>query len=277
MHKLVRQKSRLTEKCASFLFVSRIEFSFLLSLAWDRIREIFQPALDAARQRLVEIELEKLHAGRRDIVEKVYAQYKLTLSPLLWKNLPSVYNICKLGPFVPLIEADAGVTVAAADFEACMGLLPQLIAEAFGRTKSRLHQSVMEANHPIHAGVQSSVNFQELELATMVFRCGSCRSYVLGFESGVTDHDCSPGVGLSSYLRDLPIHDDFPYRFDFSAEGASAVTFVLEAAGLNPKSATVSELAEQDCAFRCLECTYDHAHSVRSAFSWLGMVSDLSV
>lgn len=71
--------------------------------------------MDATRKYLIDLEVRKLRAGRRDVVEKLYAKYKLTIPPHQWRYLPSVYNICRLGPFVSLVEADAGITVAKAE------------------------------------------------------------------------------------------------------------------------------------------------------------------
>lgn len=158
-----------------------------------------------------------------------------------------------------------------------MPALPQLIVDAYEDTKSRLRQSVIAANHPIHEGAELTENFQELELASMVFRCGLCGKYVLGFQSGVKVHNCSPGMGLSwdDFDKDLLPHDDFPYPFEFSMEGASVAVQVLEATGLDPKSATASQLADKDCAFRCLECIRSPLKYAKYAFSWLGMVSAL--
>ena len=233
--------------------------------------------MDARRQYLTALEVKKLRAGRRDIVEGLYAQYRLTIPPLQWKHLPSVFNICGLPPFVSLIEADAGVTVVEADFEACMSELPQLIAEAYERTKLRLRQSVLTAKHPIHEDVEFTEHFQELDLANIVFGCGSCDQYVLGFDSGVKAHNCYPGLGLSwdGFKRDLPSHDEFPHAFEFSPEGASVAVKVLEAVGLDPKTAVTSQLAEKDCAFRCLQCLHEGRYRGEYAFSGMGLASGL--
>lgn len=231
--------------------------------------------MDVKRQYAIDLEVRKLRSRRRDVVEKLYAKYKLTISPQQWNHLPSVYNICRLGPFVPLIEADANSSVVEADFHFCMAALPLLIAEAYQDTKSRLRQSVLEAKHPTHDGIEGTEFFQELELATMVFRCGTCREFVVGFHSGVNVHNCSPQIGLAwgNPEEALPLHDEFPHPFEFSTKGASVAAQVLEGIDLDPTSVPTSQLMQNHYAFRCLECLQDSEVESKDAYSWVAMVS----
>lgn len=234
--------------------------------------------MDANREYLVELEIKKLQASRRDTVERVYARWKLSLSPLQWQHLPSVFNVCRLAPFVPLINADASVTLSESDFQPAMENLSDLITAAFDTTKSQLLENVMVAQHPVHDAAKHTQQFKQLQLATMLFQCGSCRGYLAGFDS-VKIHNCDPSLGLSwgKIEADLPLHSEFPYPFTFSAQGASLTAQILHAIGLDPMTTTASQLAAKDCVFRCLQCLpHEMLRSTFSAFSWMALVSDIN-
>lgn len=227
--------------------------------------------MDENRMYVAEIAVKKLRASRRDIVERLYAKWKLSRPPHLWKYLPSVFNICRLAPFVPLIEADASITLTETHFHPAMETLCDLIPAAFEVIRSQLLRDVLAAHHPAHDAARHTDEFQKLQLATMIFRCDSCFEYLSGFDS-VKAHNCAPDIGLSwsNVEAELPSYGNFPYPFSFLPQGASVTAQVLNVAGLDPLSTTTSQLSEQDCAYQCVQC--GPMGKLHVAQSWMSFV-----
>lgn len=227
----------------------------IFASAWKVIRQSLEPELLANKTKRLAIEFLAIQARRRDIVEKLYAQYRITLFSSQWENLPVLFNICRLEPIRHLIDADRSVTVTEADLAPCMDNLPETLLKAIEGVKERLRNHVL--TRMAHGSVTQSEEFKELQLAMISFQCASCRHLVFSFNE-LKVHACTPpdqGVSrtIVACYRTAPIQPDteFPYTFMFCADGVPILQKLIQAVGLDHQTATAMQMDERDFRFRC--------------------------
>lgn len=128
---------------------------------WQRILALFEPQIAEIKALRLQHAANLIKATRRDIVEKLYAYHKLTLPHAEWRNLPNVYNICRLEPFAALIDADTSIILTDEDFRPAIDNLSDLIANSYEAAKSRLRERVVAAMPPILEGMELTQEFQD--------------------------------------------------------------------------------------------------------------------
>lgn len=243
-----------------------------------------------ARQRRRESEDRAIRQTRRQILDRLFKAYKMTLPPAQWKYLPTTAILSGLQPFRDVIEADASTVVAEADLRPCMENIADVLTAAKDALKTRLIERAVASHRPPEDSDGTSAEggcqlepLQIFELATTVFKCNSCQKAVYGWDE-ITSHFCSVGDhGIHEsaspfYGHPTTIYNlEYPYEFRFSTETIHAVRNVIKAAGLDPASATVAEMDAKDLRFTCVQCNDSLPYSYLTsrnhlAYSWRGLV-----
>lgn len=173
-------------------------------------------------------------------------------------------------------EPDREVTLA--DFSVLMEGLGQSLASAYEETRNRLRQRVLSANDPLVSELRHTQQFQNLELASFVLRCGTCRTASFGWDD-VWSHCCKDeheGLCLRVWrtwhvpynvideMREYNV--EFPYTFEYWECGSVAVREVIKSLGMDPRTTTTAQLdAEPDLRLECLCSSWPWR---RCAYKW---------
>lgn len=103
MHKLIRQKTKLTEQGSLLPPLSTCVAlnpppPHTHNTAWNKIRDELEPEIHAIKTEHKLMERSTLKVSRRQMVDKLYAQHKRDrVLRTEWKFMPTVQNVC--GPF----------------------------------------------------------------------------------------------------------------------------------------------------------------------------------
>ena len=241
--------------------------------------------------------MKKIRSARRAIIHTSYKEYQKTLVPSQWKYLPPTVDICAMDPFAAVVNAEGDVVVTAADFEDAFRQLPELISadsdsrKLHARSLLKLLKIPTAVNHPASSApepgeivvgelssVLSSLQPDPLDLATAAFTCEevSCSfnrkvSYLFGWDD-IAQHHCKSDLGSVSsniHWNDHRVeYEPGPPKIDFSAWGSEIASAVVQAAGLDDKVATVSDMdtKARDIRFGCFICS---PVKEREATSWM--------
>lgn len=195
--------------------------------------------------------------------------------------MPKVHNVCNLPEFSALVQAGRDHTITAENFALCLDGFQESLRSAYERTRARLRTRVSVAADPFFdPELASTPQFDDLELATIVFRCDKCQFGVFGWDD-VRSHCCSDeheylGLRLEYYFFSMSsVRDDlahwnaeFPYTFEYWEAGSVAVRRVISSLGMDPTTTTTAQLdAEPDLRLEC-GC---HSQGGR-AFKWRTLV-----
>ena len=223
-----------------------------------------------------------------------YKEYQKTLMPSQWKYLPQTVDICTMDPFAAVVNAEGDVAVTAVDFEDAFRQLPGLIsaysdarklhARSLIKIPTAVNQPASSAPEPGEIVVGepsfslSSLQPDPLDLATAAFTCQevSCSfnrkiSYLFGWDD-IAQHHCKSDLGLVSSNMHWTYHsmqfEPGPPKIEFSARGSEMASAVVQAAGLDDKVATVSDMdtKAKDIRFGCSICS---PVKKREATSWM--------
>lgn len=219
--------------------------------------------------------------SRRLTLDKAYASHKFgNVAHLLWKSLPHVHTLCMLQPFDELITCDKYRKLTTEDFAPPLAQLDALLASAYGETKTRLRQSVVAAKDPFLSELESAQEFQDLQLATIVFRCKHCQHFIFGFED-IGMHRCASIKYSLTLDRDRDYHlidpkpfsKEFPLDCVFQEGAADVVRMTIEACGLDPKITTTAQMDRLDLRLRC-GCSAGLNYWV-TGYKWCNLVSNI--
>ena len=223
--------------------------------------------------------MREIRFARREIVQTSYQEYQKTLMPFQWKYLPRAVDICEMGPFSAVVNAETDVVFTAVDFEDAFRQLPELISADFDARKLHVrsllkiptsaNQSTCSAPEPgeIVGEASSSSNSlpDPLDLATTVFKCheGSCMKSLFGWDD-IAQHHCKLDINLQSNSRwnlnhTLQLVEEYQPglpEMEFNALRSEVSAAVVRAAGLDDKVATVSDMdaKTKDIRFGCSIC-----------------------
>ena len=193
-------------------------------------------------------------------------------------------DICAMDPFAEVLDAEADITITAADFEDAFRQLPQLLsAYSDGR---KLHargllKIPVSVNQPTDSApdlgeileekASSSSNFSPvdtLDLATAVFICkeapcfssSSSEPYLFGWDD-IAQHHCKPDLDSVSNANNpsygIRQHVEYvyiPQKILFTAQGSKIAAAVVRAAGLDDRITKASDMDEKDLRFGCSAC-----------------------
>ncbi|CAA7263085.1 unnamed protein product [Cyclocybe aegerita] len=277
--------------------------ALLTDRIWTRIRPLLEPAVLQKKRERLEREMKGIRSARRTIVHTSYQEFQTTLMPSQWKYLPRTVDICAMEPFAKVVDAEADVTVTVADFVEAFRQLPDLLSAALDARKltvrklfenrhhlypfelweSRTKQPPPSAQEPeageiIEDAGPPSQPLDPLDLATTVFACqeepcsgyGSTAPYLFGWDGIASHNNCRPDSFSPAadrnlwYLQRIEV-SPAPPKVAFSVSGSTAVRAVVKAAGLDEKTATVSDMDAKDLRFECSACT---AKKKVGATSW---------
>ncbi|KAJ3502257.1 hypothetical protein NLJ89_g8968 [Agrocybe chaxingu] len=266
--------------------------ALLTDRIWTRIRPLLEPAVLQKKRERLEREMQGIRSARRTIVHTSYQEFQTTLMPSQWKYLPRTVDICAMEPFAKVIDAEADVTVTAADFAEAFRQLPDLLTAAsdarklmarklfenrnqldpFNFRESRTKQPPPSAPEPeageiVEDAGPPSPPPDPLDLATTVFACqevpyggyGNIAPYLFGWDGVASHNNCRPDLFSPAadrnqwYLRRIEVSPG-PPKVAFSVSGSNAARAVVEAAALDEKTATVSDMDAKDLRFECSAC-----------------------
>lgn len=211
---------------------------------------------------------------RRNLLNELCTNYKNTISPPLWKYIPSVMELGAKEPFKALIDAEPDVTLTIDDFIPLMSKLPEIITEIQDELKAKLIQKLADVSE---AGQILPSNC--LDLATSVFFCEerkACLSdgYVMGTDS-IVSHNCGVDVRPTSNSPYLNQTSDCSRSFVVHSAAIVTARALVRCAGLDPEKALASEMDHKDLRFACNLCVNRKplGYSWRTAVSFLHFLS----
>ncbi|KIM36512.1 hypothetical protein M413DRAFT_31565 [Hebeloma cylindrosporum] len=267
--------------------------TLLTDRIWKRIRPILEPTVLQKKRERLERDMPHIRAKRRAIVHSFYQEYQKTLSPSQWKCLPGTLEICAMGPFAEVLDANAKVPPTAASFEDAFRQLPELLA-AYSDAREQNARSLLKIRSQSAEGSTASASSSNsshpdmLDLATAVFICkearcvsyGSLDSYLFGWDD-IAQHHCKPdinsvSIGLSWFPQRVE-YVSTPQQISFTPQGSTVAAAVVRAAGLDERVATASDMDERDLRFACSACRPSQRGSPaswrESGYKWRDFVS----
>jgi hypothetical protein len=269
---------------------------------WKRIRPILEPTVLQHKQERLAEERKNALSARRAIIHASYQKFQKNLTPSQWKYLPRTLDICALDPFAKVLDAQPDVVVTAADFEDAFRQLPELLMASSDARKIHLRsllQIPTSANQPAssasgageiaqseapESSSSSSSQPDALDLATAVFRCcEDCRASALFGYDDIAQHHCRVDLdtnGLLSYWGYCIDQAFGPAKIKFSVERSRIAAAVVQAAGLDDKIATVSDMDAKDLRFGCSACRperYEASSYTKVGYKWRDFVRFLKV
>ena len=222
--------------------------------------------------------------------------------PSQWKYLPRTLDICALEPFAKVLNAKPDVAVTAADFEDAFRQLPQILLASSDARKIHLRsllQIPTSTNQPASSDTgtgefvqrdapsssSSSSQTDPLDLATAVFTCRErCSAPALFGWDDIAQHHCKLDLnkfdrfdtsGLLSCWEHRSDQALGPPKIDFSVERSRIARAVVQAAGLDDRVATISDMDTKDLRFGCSACRlerYGASSFTKVGYKWRDFV-----
>jgi hypothetical protein len=237
-----------------------------------------------------------IRSARRAIVHTSYQEYQKTLMPSQWKYLPRTTDICALNPFAEVLDANVDVAVTAANFEEAFRHLPELLSASLDARRLQARSLIII---PTSVSPKPATSAQEpgeivegeaalptsqsdvLDLATATFTCqespctgyGKRVSYLFGWDD-IAQHHCR----IDPFIYNSFISQQFtsdPPKSAFSPEGSTIAAAVVQAAGLDDRIATISDMDAKDLRFGCSSCLPSKKNGVswtRAGYKWRDFV-----
>ena len=228
-----------------------------------------------------------LRMERRKILNARYLEYQRSLSPSQWKYLPTTLEIGHYEAFAHFIEADADVKVTASMFNDAFERFSEYHAAAMEKRRAALRPLLPNCVDEKEEGEVDQTVSDPLELATAVFRCQTTNaphhsSFVFGWDD-IVSHHCLIERGWSPYLTTFTqIDGPNAPQLEYGAHAAKIVEKLIELSGLDPMSATATDLDQKNLRFSCAFCGplktgVDMKYIWRLGYTWRAMVSSLFV
>lgn len=261
-----RGKSAIKVSAGPILLPS---YSSYRVLVWARLRAELEPKVQYAKESQLEDEELEIRHNRRIILDRLFKAYKMTLSPSQWKYLPTTAILSGLQPFRGIVEAECTMIVTEASFSSSMEDIAETLAAAQADLKRRLVAQATafytESPH-IMKGIEKHTPLGMFDLAVTVFECAECCEAVSGWDD-IISHFCSEGqYGLEGpedleFYWDSVYADEYPYKYCINKRMVATAGIVVQAAGLDPASATATDMDMKDLRFACSSCDGNRAVS----------------
>ncbi|KDQ15360.1 hypothetical protein BOTBODRAFT_173854 [Botryobasidium botryosum FD-172 SS1] len=264
---------------------------------WTRIRQQLEPVVEEFKAYRQVRERGHLIRARQASLRALYKDFKKTLLPSQWANLPSDTDFLQFAECHDLVNLETNDPLSESDLAGFMGKLPALTSSWIARRKNEISRNIPgSASNTGSAGpssaidVDGAVDLDLLEAATSVFVCGTegCIVRALIF----SHHGKEPLVGLNhalSHVCDRSRFNTFYYsggqsqlmdlsytsQVTFSDRGSAAMKSLLGTLGLDAKRATRADLDREDPRLVCMVCKPKpmSGGSGRPAWSWIECVS----
>jgi hypothetical protein len=249
---------------------------------WEVIKPLLEPAVIRAKKVRRAPERAILINERKKIVHELYREYMKSLSPSSWPYLPPPYAVYEFKPFADLIIALHDDELNKGSCEDALRLLPKEI-EDWTLVRKRQLMSLLPGHG--HGGITASqqaglsletsgpsqdpeTTFNALQLATSVF----CLRH-----SGFSQ--CKIGLCLIGWEEAGP-HMRFGSlntrwanlwnQLYFSDCGHNAATALVRRAGLDPRTATTTDMDRLDDRYICTQCPIVpfNGFKGREAYNW---------
>ncbi|KAF9524737.1 hypothetical protein CPB83DRAFT_598223 [Crepidotus variabilis] len=224
------------------------------SKEWHKIQPELTVMAVQAREARLEREASEFRRNRFSAISSRYLAFKRGMHPSKWKYLPPIKSLVALEPFVACITAEKSSTISPPELNELFLKLPEFLAQIERKQILRLLNILQPALDP-PAWSMDKILLHTIpvcvELASSVFRCVE-GDYMFGYDE-VASHHCGVGVGsfqprateakfIAASERRRQTFYDPPILGAGTA--AAVVDKILRLVGLDPASATVSDLDE---------------------------------
>ena len=200
--------------------------------------------------------MEELRTQRRQIFNARYLEYQRSLSPSQWKYLPTTLEIIHYEAFAQFIEADIDVNVTASTFDDAFERFPEHHAAAMEKRRATLRPLLPNYDEKEEGEISETVS-DPLELAKAVFQCQTKGaphhfSFVFGWDDIASHHCLVERSGRSPYST--PIDSPSTPQLEYVVHPAKVVEKLVRLSGLDPMTATASDLDQKNLRFYCPVC-----------------------
>ncbi|KAK0490239.1 hypothetical protein IW261DRAFT_1587781 [Armillaria novae-zelandiae] len=198
---------------------------------WNRIC----PGLEAM------IQVNRIQQAKEDRIINTYKQQFL---PVVWREIPSLIDICIFVPFREILELPTDSVVTEADFADAVKELPNLIANWQQQMESKLRAQVP---------TQETGNVDPLKLATTIFSCQhKCRAMITNAD--IWWHRCDT---YSSYMlqamhlgnADEPCHNLGSAELFFDVASSAVAASLVKLVFHDPATMTAEEMDSLNVEF----------------------------
>lgn len=223
-------------------------------------------AIETRRERMLAVAIRERRVKRQLIVDEIYKRYKDQRTALECRLLPYTTELCLVPEIKERIDAGLEVEATPEAFSGIEERLPDLILTF----KTMLQQEVQVTLAQTRLGNNETV---DLNLATSVLRCKPCNMVMFGW-SEIQEHHCiGPERGLSSgfYQQDPP---NFGQDAMFCLPSEALIFQVITLAGLDPATASITDMDAADMSYFCSHCLAKYASLSGSKYyySWRSIV-----
>jgi len=225
-----------------------------LILAWGHAKKKLVAAVIEAREVRARHPWPILCARRRSAVDEIYKHFRSQSTPYEYATgfFPSTYELCLSPELKARIEAPVEEALTPETFSDLESTFSDLLSHEEERLKIKV---AMAARLPS--------SDQQYLLATIVFPCPyrkttSCESFLFGWKD-LLQHRCFPrktGLATGIPQEDAIVLSDVPpmEEIDLQLEAGEAVKTIVQALGLDPGSATTTDLDKLEPLVACKTC-----------------------
>lgn len=282
-HKHVAQTRELTTRSA-LSGCSCLSINITLILVWSHIKNDLLELMEVIEQARVDAVFEERLDARISLVSQMLSAHIRGLEELDFdKAIPQATDICLMDEVLPILEStveETDVDAAMEELVAVLRDMPALVAR--WRTSAEVYLESLVQSTTGSDPKDSNGKASSLNLAKNVFTCRVCSSSpsfwggrelpAIWTGSSFMRHRCTDAwwgtgldiQGLSSALHDAFMRngDDMPWfwtkgdlsRVAFLKNMSHLAVDLLQAAGLDPDTATPEDMDARPIKFTCHTC-----------------------
>ncbi|KAK0455645.1 uncharacterized protein EV420DRAFT_1552462 [Desarmillaria tabescens] len=240
----------------------------LTSQSWTRMRPSLEAVIKAYRVRKAKAARSLALRERASIVEDILKTYKQQFLPIVWREMPSLIDVCMFPAFKDVLELPTETIINEASFADAMNELPDLIADWQQRRVSKLRALIPS---------QETGQIDPLKLATTVFSCQSdCRAIIT--DADVWWHQCKTYRSIGRQVANVDDLYNAPGNTELSFDTTRSVmaASLVRLASRDPATTTAEDMDILKLEFLCMNdpvSTYDLANGEgkcmgRRVLSW---------
>lgn len=236
-------------------------------LVWEKIKPSIEAKVTRQAKKRKAADRKIVVDGRQAVIDRAYREYQKTVSPELWRYLPSFYNLLKYGLISALVNDPSDFPLGISACADAIAKLPEYVADWQVQQRRQILLLVLPRSDPNFDDPELSN--AKLELATSVFACSRCdhrnadRTHLFGGDAVLAHVRCG-GFAVPA-----------PFFFfdDISSRAAAELVQLL---GLDPSTASIHDMDRLNARFLCTNCPI---HLYRGAqghkvFTWRECVSN---
>ncbi|KAG6919886.1 hypothetical protein DXG01_015594 [Tephrocybe rancida] len=248
-----------------FLFYSNVEIPKLTRRVWRLIKTPVENVVSTTKENRRRWAREDLLRRRGEVLRATYLAHQKALEPRSWITLPDYEDLLRFEAFSDLMNDASEIDLTPLACRPAMDKLPEYVVD-WGRRRMAHMMNLLpnsEASELDRDGAEE-LCIQKLSLATSIFACVDCKLKPVAGDCLFGWHD------VSTHARCYKMAKQGLKNIVLCTNGASIASAVVTFLGLDPSTASASEMDQLEARLVCSRCPMRHHRGTfgRKAYTW---------